>query len=150
MIISRVSDQNGTSLQWCIVEIYHSGRKHSICLISCDLKNSLSGLVNESASSDVDLKCDDFTHSVQDYYSRSSRPPSRSDRDPYRQGYSGYGSGYGSYGGGYYDQYQYQYPYYNYPQQYGEQQQQLQSGGNDDDDSGDNNDNINSNNDIER
>ena len=28
---SRVSDQNGAYLQWYIVEIYHSGRKPSIC-----------------------------------------------------------------------------------------------------------------------
>ena len=28
--ISRVSDQNGVSLQWYIVEIHHSGRKSSI------------------------------------------------------------------------------------------------------------------------
>ena len=49
MCISRVPDQNGASLAWSIVEIYHSGWKPSICMcVPVTLKSQALEAENES------------------------------------------------------------------------------------------------------
>ena len=66
-IISRVSDQNGISLQWYIVEIHHSGWKSLICYslktLKCVERDLAHAARHAAASGNIEECC--FTQSRQ-------------------------------------------------------------------------------------